>query len=90
MTGPLFLSSAGHKSTRLLIAKLCASFSVFITNRLTKFSSGDAINRLQMGRKSVKRYEQRERCCRVPVLGRKMQRYTPLNIQFDYSLLADF
>lgn len=26
MTGPLFLSSAGHKSTRLLIAKLCSSF----------------------------------------------------------------
>lgn len=45
-----------------------------------------------MGRKSVERYEHREgeRCCRELVLGRKMQRYTPLNIQFDYSLLADF
>lgn len=52
--GPHFLSSAGHKSTDLLIAPpLLLLFSVFITTRL---SSGDLINKLQMGRKSVRSF----------------------------------
>lgn len=54
--GPHFLSSAGHKSTDLLIApppSFFLLFSVFITTRL---SSGDLINKLQMGRKSVRSF----------------------------------
>lgn len=48
---PLFLSSAGHKSTDLLIET--PSSSLLYHNQTAELSSGDSINKLQTGRKSV-------------------------------------
>lgn len=48
---PLFLSSAGHKSTDLLI-ETPSSFLLY-HNQTAELSSGDSINKLQTGRKSV-------------------------------------
>lgn len=51
---PFFLSSAGHKSTLLLIAPAPAPAPwVFIT---TRHSSGDLINKSQMGRKPLRSF----------------------------------
>lgn len=49
---PLFLSSAGHKSTRLLIAT--PSSLLLYHNQAAELSSGDLINKLQTGRKSAR------------------------------------
>lgn len=82
----LFLSSAGHKSSHLLIetpAALPLRSPALIPTRL---SSGDSINKLQMYRKSARSFG------KVEEHGgsgeRRRGSNTPLNIQFDYSLLG--
>lgn len=86
---PLFLSSAGHKSTDLLI-ETPSSFRLY-HNQTAELSSGDLINKLQAGRKSVRSLGKVKTVGEIVhsvVFGRKMQEYTSLNIQFDYSLLS--
>lgn len=49
---PHFLSSAGHKSTDLFI-EAPSSFLLY-HNQLAELSSGDSINKWQMGQESVR------------------------------------
>ncbi len=51
---PLFLSSAGHKSTDLLIES--PSSLLLYHKQTAELSSGDLINKLHMGRKSARSF----------------------------------